>query len=71
MNDVAKNVQYDISPVLLEGANGRKFLKHAIYKRSEENRDIEDNFPDVDDFGTSNLTIIKTAQDIYFSHFKV
>jgi hypothetical protein len=67
MNDVAKNVQYDISPVLLEGANGRKFLKHAIYRRSEENRDIEDNFPDVDDFGTSKLTIINSLRYLFFS----
>jgi|LakMenEpi03Aug12_release.lakeMendotaPanAssembly.Ray.scaffolds.fasta_scaffold3983898_1 hypothetical protein len=53
MNDHVNNVQYDIAPVLLESSKGQKVLEHAIYSRSAEKRQINENFPDIDDFGTS------------------
>jgi hypothetical protein len=54
MNDVAKNVQYDVVPVLLEGSNDKKVLKHALYKRSaEKNHTKNYSIPDIGDFGTS------------------
>jgi hypothetical protein len=58
MNDHVNNVQYDIAPVLLQNTNGQKVLEHAIYSRSAEKRQKNENFPNIDDFGTSKVYLL-------------